>query len=343
MDRRSANAVTAAEPAVSARRFEQEDQPRVLAVLEAAFGTWPGDISVASPSDFFHWKHMASPFGRSLLLVAEREGELAGFTGYMPWRFRAGGQIVRAVRGVDYAVHPDHRRQGATVAIRMAANAILDAAFIWSNPNEPARRGAAKFGRHLLRTPPRFMRPCAPLLPTARRASAGESATAEQLAVHAPTAAELLGDAEFVADVLASITDPPGRLTTAKDLEYLRWRYGHFEDYRAVRVELDGTGCGIAIFRPREHRGLWVLDVCELLVGNGRRRVAHDLLAEVSGSAAADLLSCSFRSRRQAAAHGFFQASRATSFMAHPLQPNIEPDPTLRRSWELSRGDLELL
>jgi GNAT superfamily N-acetyltransferase len=130
---------TACGDAVGVRAFQADDEPRVLEVLQAAFGEWPQDIESVAPSEFFRWKYMDGPFGLSILLVAEANGEVVGFYAYLPWRFRAGESHLTAMRGVDLAVHPSHRRRGVSMAIRAAANFSSDVAFIWSNPSEQGR------------------------------------------------------------------------------------------------------------------------------------------------------------------------------------------------------------
>jgi hypothetical protein len=77
-----------------------------------------GDIESGAPGEFFHWKHLCSPFGPSTRVVAETDSEPVGFYAYIAWRFRAHGQILKAMRGVDLAVHPAHRRSGVSLAIR---------------------------------------------------------------------------------------------------------------------------------------------------------------------------------------------------------------------------------
>jgi hypothetical protein len=331
------------EETVNVRAFEAKDEPEVLALLEAAFGRWPRDIHSASPSEFFRWKHMTGPFGPSTLIVAEADGAVIGCHAYMPWRLGVCGRILSTMRGVDLAVHPSYRRRGVSMAMRDAATFSDDAAFMWSNPNKQNRPGAHKAGMRAVGNLPRFVQPREALRRTVRRASARSSKAREDLRVEAGTAAETLRDGARASLLLARKSWRGDRMATVKDLEYLRWRYGHFEEYRAIATDpRSGTG-GMVIFRLRRHGPFWVSDVCELLVEHGDRRTARHLLDLVRDATPADFIRCSFSSRHHAASFGFLQARGVTTLMILPLHHNLTPDPTRRTSWELSHGDLELL
>ena len=333
---------TAVDGGVKVRAFEAQDEPRVLEVLQAAFGKWPRDIEGVAPSEFFGWKHMACPFGPSTLLVAEADGAVIGFHAHMPWRLRGGRQILSTMRRVDLAVHPSYRRLGVSMAIRAAASFSDDVAFTWSNPNEQSRPGTHKAGLRTVGRLPRFVQPCGPLRVTVRRACAKGSKTPERLRIEAETAAEMLDDGEYASHLLACTNKPGDRLATVKDLDYLRWRYGHFEGYRAVRTDAD-EGSGMAIFRPRRHGPFWVSHVCELFVERSDRRTTRRLLHRVRDAAPADFINCSFSSLHHAALYGYVQYPGRTVLMTSPPRQNLVPDPTRHASWALSLGDLELL
>jgi GNAT superfamily N-acetyltransferase len=330
--------------AIKIRAFVAEDEPGVLDVLQAAFGRWPRAIHGVAPNEFFRWKHFDGPFGRSILLVAEADGAVVGFAAYMPWRFRAGEQILTTARGVDFAVHPAHRRRGVSVALIKAAarHCSDDVAFIWSNPNEKIRPGSLSSGRHHVGRFAHFIRPRGPLPGTIKRAWPGGSRMPGHLPIDAAPAAEILRDGAHTSLLPARTKRPGDRLVTVKDLAYLGWRYGRFEDYRAVRADA-GADCGIAIFRPRRHGPFWVSHVCELFIQENDVRLARHLLRKVRDAAPADFLSCSFPSRHDAARSGFVQCDRGPAVTTYPLRTNLTPDPTQRASWSLSIGDLELL
>lgn len=304
---------TAFEGGLKVRAFEANDEPGMLDVLQAAFGPWPHDIQGVAPGDFFRWKHLAGPFGPSLLLVAEADDVVIGFAAYMPWRFRARGQILTTMRAVDFAVHPSHRRRGASSALTQTAVRHLsgEVAFTWSNPNEQMRPGSLKSGRRQVGRLPRFV--------------------------------QLRIPEKYTVQLLARTKPPHDRLVTAKDLDYLRWRYGRFKEYRAIRTGARSGASGMVIFRLRRHGSFWVSHVCELFVEQDDRRAARHLLRQVRDAAPADFVTCSFSSHTHAALRGFVPYRGGTVLMTFPLQQNLVPDPTQRASWALSFGDLELL
>jgi hypothetical protein len=335
--------MTVSEHAVTVRKFELEDEERVLALLQETFGRWPGQIESMTPAEFFHWKHRSSPFGNSLMYVGELDSELAGFTAYMPWHFTDGPHMVSALRGVDLAVAPRFRRRGVNLAIRATASSLTGAAFIWGNPNQPALRVGLRAGRSSSERIPHFARFCGRSLQSVRRAANGGARTPAQVPIGAQRAGVVLADTEYVDFVLRHMTHRQGCLATARDVHYLRWRYGRLADYHAVRgSSRDGHG-GIAIFRLRRYRTLWITDICELLLVGNRRAAGRQLIHEIRDAAASDLMTCSFGSRREAAAFAFVRASRGATLTTYRLEDAPALDLTSARSWALSRGDLELL
>jgi GNAT superfamily N-acetyltransferase len=271
------------------------------------------------------------------MYVAEADGRVVGFEARLPWRFSAGDEVLHASRGTDLAVHPTYRGRGISLALRRAAVFGPDVAFTWSNPNRESMPGSLRFGRRLVGAIPRFVRSGGRLRRSILRAAGQEFAPPAQLQVDAPAAHEVLA---------ATPPLPPRRaetrLSTARDLDYLRWRYA-FADYRAVRTRTPSGGEGIAIFRPRRWGRLWGLDVCELIADEPDRRLVGRLLREVRRAACADFVRCSFPSRAAAARHGFAQYPGRTALMTTPLRERINPDPTSMSSWALTGGDLELL
>jgi GNAT superfamily N-acetyltransferase len=331
--------------AFQVRAYEPKDEPQVLEVLGAAFGGWPDGVSGVTPSEFFRWKHLAGPFGPSSVLVIEAEDEVIGLVAYMAWQFRAAGQTLHTLRGTDFAVHPSYHGRGAAYALAAAALAHFprDLAFVWGNPGEQSVNVSVKSGWHDVGRWPRFVQPRGTLRAAVAPALGRASKAPAEAPVAARSAAELLGHDAGASLPPAEARDPEDRLATVKDLDFLRWRYGRFDQYRAVRDDATAGGGGIAIFRHRRHGPAWVLDICELLVEQDDHRGARRLIQQVRESAPANLLSCSFHSRRHAALCGFVPAGHGGVLVSYPIQRDLRPDSTRLASWALSRGDLELL
>ena len=331
--------------AVEIRAFEPDDEPRVVELLQRAFGRWPRHIEGIEPREFFRWKHSASPFGPSICLVAEADGALTGFVGLMPWRLRIGEQVLSTIRGVDLAVDPAHRRHGVSMSLIGAARGHYpeDIALDWTNPNEYSRGGVLKSGRRRVNGVPRFVGPGGPLVLTIRRALVGDRRPSPRRLAGEPASA-VLEDRARLAPLLERARSPSDRITTAVDPAFLRWRYGQFEHYRAVTDDgAGGRGGGIAIFRVRGHGRFWVAQVCELLIERDDPRIARRLFAQVRKAARVDFLACSLPSRAHAARAGFLTSPHRTLLTANPLRDDLHPDPTLPASWDLSLGDLDLL
>lgn len=322
--------------AVDVRAYRPEDGPDLLKLLGSSFGAWPEGID-AAPAEFFRWKHEESPFGLSELIVAEDAGTIAGFGAYMPWQFTVGDRLIRAGRGVDFVVEPSYRRRGISMAIRAAAMHPPDMELLWSNPNAQSQPGDRKAGRKAVGRVRQFARPGSPIV-AGRRRSRARGAPPEDLSILAPSVGEVLEQL------------PPStvwwrereRFSTVMTRDYLRWRYGRFAEYRAVR-SAPGEAEGLAIFRSRRAGRLWVLDVCELLLERDDPAGARRLLGRVVRAAPADFVTCVFADARRAARVGFLGTRRDILLTTLPLRAGVQPDPTMLSSWAISHGDLDLL
>lgn len=318
---------------VEIRDYRADDHDQVLELLRLCFGQWPRALPTADQAGFFAWKHSASPFGRSRMLVAADGGRVVGFWALMTWRLAAGEATFLTTRSGDLAVHPDYRRLKLSMRMRAAATFPDDHALLWSESNTVGRTGALKAGAERVGEIPRYVLP----LPRLRRALSAARHAGTPDRPEAQPAAELLArDIELPAE------PPSPQLRTARDLDYLRWRYGRLDDYRAVVAE--DTSRGLAIFRVRDGGRARVLEICELLVSDYGKGTARELLRGITAAASgvADVLVCNFASQRQAARHGFVRYGGAV-LNVRPLNARISPDPTQRDSWRLTRGDLELL
>jgi GNAT superfamily N-acetyltransferase len=334
------------------RPYQDADEGSVIELLSAALGAGPAG---ARPPEFFRWKHLESPFGRSYMLVAEAEGRIVGLRAFMHWRFRAGGTVLRAVRAVDTATHPDY--QGRGIFSRLTRQALRDIGgqvdLVFNTPNDKSLPGYLKMGWRRVGKVPVSVRVRRVLPLVAARGKFRDRTTSSRELRPAPevsaeSAAEALRDPGLSSLLADAEKARAGRIATPRDLRYLRWRYGSAPllDYRAVREDRDGELAGIALFRVRPRGELWETTVAEVIVRPGDRTTARRLIRRVIDAALVDHLACHFPSRSQEAraalSTGFLRVPGGVTFVIQPLLEEVQPDPTELRSWALTLGDLEV-
>jgi GNAT superfamily N-acetyltransferase len=330
-----------ATPAITIRPFAANDETDVLRLLGSTLGGGPAG---QRPAEFFRWKHLDNPFGRSLMLVAEADDRIVGLRAFMRWKFRAADRAVIAVRAVDTATHPDYQGIGVFSRLTRTALSLLEgqADLVFNTPNGASRPGYLKLGwREVGRVPVaiRVRRP----LRVARGVRGRVGHLPARPVVDAEPAARLLERADEIGRLLvdAGFEDP--RLHTPRDLAYLRWRYGAAPllDYRTVVHEEGGRLRGLAVFRIRPRGALWESTVSEVVVRSGDCRTARRLLRSIAGAAAVDHLTL-HASASVGLPAGFAPAPGGIVFIVKPLRGGLRPDPTDLRAWTLSLGDLEV-
>jgi GNAT superfamily N-acetyltransferase len=330
---------------LAVRHFEDRDQSEVLDLLTTTLGGGPAGRRSA---ELFRWKHLENPFGRSILVVGETEGRIVGLRAFMRWRFAADGRTVDAVRAVDTATHPAFQRRGVFSGLTRAALSEVRgrAALVFNTPNKHSLPGYLKMGWSVVGRVPILVRVRHPLKLV--RTIRGTSTALREHGAGGEPAADVLADEARVVSLLERIGGPAARLATPRTIEYLRWRYGAAPllDYRAIPLEgRRGLG-GLAIFRVRPRGRSWETTITELLVPAGAVSVAVRLLRQVVRATRPDHLTCAFpqrsSARRASRRAGFVRAPAGMTLVVNPLDDSLIPDPTDRRAWALSLGDLEV-
>lgn len=335
---------------INVRPYRDSDEPAVLELLSMTLGSGPGGSR--SP-EFFRWKHRENPFGRSFMLVAEAGERIVGLRAFMRWQFQTGERIIRAVRAVDTATHPEFQRMG--IFSRLTRQALADlrqqADLVFNTPNTQSGPGYLKLGWRLVgrvtvsarvRRPVRFLRGL-----RSARTGAG-TLLGPQVPIDAEPAADAVADPDAVSSLLDEGGPPGGRLTTLRDPRFLGWRYGAAPllRYHAVREMRQGRLAGLAMFRIRPRGNLWQCSIAEVIVGKGDVRTARRLLRRVVAAAPVDYVALRVPSHsaeaKAAARSGFIPTPGGLTFVVNPLSEGLAPDPADRRSWALSLGDLEV-
>jgi GNAT superfamily N-acetyltransferase len=330
------------------RAYGDADEQETLALLAASLGAGPtGERS----KQFFRWKHLDNPFGRSHMLIATADDRIVGFRSFMRWGFRAGDSDVNAVRAVDTATHPDH--QGRGIFSMLTRRAIEDLRgevdLVFNTPNQKSGPGYLKMGWRMTGQVPISIRVRRPIRFARRARSLKSSVEGHGRAprFEAPRASEVLGESGLFG-LLAGWERPDRRLATKRDPGYLRWRYASAPllDYRAVVAERSGAIAGLAIFRVRPRGTLWEATLAELIAQPGDRRTLRSLLRSVAAAAPVDHITCHFPrdsgQLRAARRRGFVRAPGGMTFVVNPLSDALPVDPETLDSWALSLGDLEV-
>jgi GNAT superfamily N-acetyltransferase len=294
---------------------------------------------------------MANPFGPSFMIVAESNGKVIGLRAFMRWRFLAGNRTLSAVQAVDTATHPDFQGMGVfSTLTRTALDELRDEIdLVYNTPNEKSLPGYLKMGWRPVGTLPVSVRIRRPVRFARAVIADGDGRTDRPTpSGDAESAGDALAARAEVSGLLADLDEEEHAITTARSVEYLRWRYGDVPnlDYYALREHLDRRLQGLAIFRIRPRRGLWETALVELLVRGRDRATARRLVRRVLACANTDHASCHFRQGSWQAGvvlrTGFLHYRTGVSLVVNLRRADIQPDPGLPGSWALCLGDLEV-
>ena len=308
-------------PRISVRPYRSTDLEAVLDLLRASLGE--SDVSQRRP-EWFSWKHLENPFGRSIMLVAEDGIGLAGFRAFMRWELASvDGARIRCVRPVDTATHPRAQRRGifrtlSVEAVEAARGEGID--LIFNTPNPRSKAGYLTMGWSEVGRIGVLMRPKA----TAVLGRAGIPS---------------IPGAEPWKNQAVPDRAPLG-LRTPRTSRYLQWRFRHpFAGYQVA-----GSEQGLAILRPNRRgrrRELVVSDLFGPEAGRALRRVAKaadtDYLVGWFGKRTPE--------RRQARSARMLPVPGLTSLtlVARPLRQDFSWAITDIGRWDLAFSDLELL
>lgn len=310
---------------IQIRPYRDADLQAVLALLSQALGE---SSLLARTPEWFWWKHRDNPFGPSLALVAESEGQIVGLRAFMRWELNtADGNSIRCVRAVDTATHPDYLRRGifkglTTQGLEMAEADGVD--LVFNTPNSKSKPGYLKMGWEEVGPIKVLVRP-----------------HPSRLAQPAQTG--LPDPDEYIEGSLPEPTDladrEPRGLRTPRTINYLRWRFSQHPTARYIRVD---NGEGAAIVRPNVRSGRRELVISELM-GDARGAVRKVVKTSRAGYEVA-FFSPGSPERRAVTSAGLFPLPvlTALTLVVRPLR-KLSFDVTDMSSWDLSLGDLELL
>ncbi len=303
-----------------------DDRPAIIELCRSSLG-WGDDPRF---EQLFSWKHDQNAFGPSYMWVATDGDRVVGLRAFMRWEFVRGGEVLRAVRAVDTATHPDYQGKGLFTAMTMHGLDEVKADgidFVFNTPNDQSRPGYLKMGWQVVGRLPVAVR-------VAGVGNLRTLARSRTAASHWPLDLDIGCPIDEVLDELPSdapsLSDPRA-IQTRTSREFFSWRYGaDFLGYRAVAHEQ-----GHLLVRSRQR-------------GAGRELVvlgAPGLTAEAADTAAVTAM------KEAEATHALRLGSPDVRHGFVPV-PSLGPTLTWRSvnaagmpplsNWNLTMGDVEL-
>jgi GNAT superfamily N-acetyltransferase len=349
----------------------EDDPNRFLPLLRLALGPWPA--SRRTP-EFWRWKHVENPFGPSLGVYrltkpGDPASEIIGLRMLLRWSFDDGR--VQAVRAVDTATHPAHRRRGVFSALtrtaldRLAAEGVH---LVFNTPNPVSLAGYRHLGWRVLTRWPRYFRLRRPLAYWRHRLGIPLRVPGERSPWTACFGPEVqpwdrfvdANSAQFARLVEHSEAVRARRqYRTPRTWPYLVWRYGRLAElhrptssgepyarYGVFALEEAGRLRAAAVLRPTLSGGLAGASLVELFLDPSDAALGHTVLTSLFDSLRADYVVAHFA--RGTVEYAALVATRfqrlprqATTFAVRTLTPH-GADPLDVDQWDLSLGDLEV-
>lgn len=316
------------DPSISVRPYVDADLDAVLDLLRASLGETP--VLKRTP-ELFAWKHLANPFGRSIILVAEADERIVGLRAFMRWELKdPRGETLRCVRAVDTATHPDYQRRGIFRRLTLAA---LEAArsdgvaMVFNTPNPKSGAGYLRMGWQSV-GPIGVL--AAPGLGLLRGKVDGD---------RLPEIGDYLRRSSPIGAL--AIEDRPARgLRTPRTAAYLRWRFTEHPTARYARVDAKGS---TAILRPNVRNGRRELVISDVFGPHPASAIGAALAAGRS-TYVGGWFSGGSPERAAAARRGMLPIPRLTTLtlVANPLR-TLPTDVGSLGSWDFASSDLELL
>ena len=310
----------------SIRPMVEDDLDEVLEVMRLSLGE--SEVNRRN-TELFSWKHFDNPFGRSIILVADAGGTVAGLRAFMRWNLATPeGRTVRCVRPVDTATHPDFRRMGIFRNLTMSAleEARADGVdLVFNTPNADSGAGYRSMGWKDVQPIGALVRPKRPW-----RAKAIETQVDRSSFVPGGIDPQPIDTPDR----------PPRGLRTSRDAAYRKWR---FVDHPTAGYRMVRHAGGAVMLRPNVRNGRHEVVVSDLVGSVTRsafRAAAHATDAHYLVAWFSD------RTPERTAAHksAFAPVPGLTALtqVALPLT-ELDLDVFDPANWDLSTGDLELL
>ena len=261
--------------------------------------------------------------------VATDGDRIVGLRAFMRWEFVRDGEVLRAVRAVDTATHPDYQGKGLFTAMTMHGLDVIEADgidFVFNTPNDKSRPGYLKMGWQEVGKLPVAIRAAGPRgAMRVLRSRVASSHWPSEVGFGVPVA-------EVLSDLVAGV-EPMGEngaIRTNVSSAFYQWRYGaDFLGYRVVAS--DGGHLVVRVRQRGDAKELVMLDAPGLMRPMADR-VAGRLLRPNG-------LDHALRIGPRDVRHGFLPAPGGPVVTWRSVCADVMPP---LGDWRLGMGDVEL-
>jgi hypothetical protein len=114
-----------------------EDKESILELLNNVFMKQQRS-SFKRGDNYYNWKFLDSPFGKSLLTVAEQDKRIIAVDTLWPWELNIRGEVHKVMQPCDSVVHPSSRGKGLFKKMRFYGIEMLKQSkpsFLFNFPN----------------------------------------------------------------------------------------------------------------------------------------------------------------------------------------------------------------
>ncbi|MCT4588718.1 MAG: GNAT family N-acetyltransferase [Carboxylicivirga sp.] len=256
------------------RQATLADQSEVLVLLNSVFSENQRTAS-ARDEAYWNWKFMDSPYGQSMVLVAEMDGRIIGVNNWWTWQLTSRGNIIKAYQPCDSAVHKDYRGKGCFRLLRLHGLKMAQeqgVQLLFNYPNKNSLHAYLSLGWHYQQTIPWMVKVLRPLM-VVRALFTNDQTSTIKLDEQYNIDSELIREAEM------NTSDYDHFIKINRVEGFYGWRYKNHpqRDYYMLTVKKGRKSC-VAIFTVNQkgaHRELVVVDII------GAQALLPDLMKKV--------------------------------------------------------------
>lgn len=298
------------------REGEEKYIPSIVELLKLSLG----ESLMPKSEVFWRWKHIDNPFGPSPVLLAFEGDVLVGVRAFMRWEWQQGNKILKAVRAVDTATHPEHQGKGIFKKLTMQLVEQCKAEgihFIFNTPNKISMPGYLKMGWESRGKLP--VRASVHLF----RKSGDPRVSRDDwnaLAYHS-----LLQQGEVAS----------AKIKTRLSADYLLWRYRDNPNAEYRVVSADHKHPFVLIYRVKNEKVIPEIRVTEIICE--KKNMVHALESLKACESGIKIITTS-----EKGIHGFFPLPVGPIVTTRNLNLPSYPESLSFVTWSPTLGDLEL-